>query len=227
MTTAEAKPFLSPVRSQSSYLRFLSLVYILKSSSHCSSIPILRSSICPQPNFKPFAISASSSTSASITIFHGPCFVHLTLVPSKPDDYSKLGTLALISIPSFLYPIPFVPPDSLSFPYPITITPANFGCSSFRKQAPVALSAVGAHAVVAKSYARIFFRNFVAIGEIYSLEMEIVGLYHECTTSDVVTVNLAGSWLINHTPGKEYKLKPIGDAEYERKIGVIASSPST
>lgn len=248
---AVAKPFLSPVRSQSSYLPFLSLSYTLKSSSHCSTFPILRSSIRPQPNSKPFAISASSSTSTSITTFHGPCFVvgdnidtdqiipaeHLTLVPSKPDEYRKLGTLALIGLPSSLYPTPFVPPDSPSTHYPIIIAGANFGCGSSREHAPVALGAAGAHAIVAESYARIFFRNSVATGEIYPLETETVGLYRECTTGDVVTVDLAGSRLINHTTGKEYKLKPIGDAgpvieaggifAYVRKTGMIASSPSS
>ncbi len=40
----------------------------------------------------------------------------------------------------------------------------NFGCGSSREHAPIALKATGIEAVIAKSYARIFFRNAVNIG---------------------------------------------------------------
>ena len=96
----------------------------------------------------------------------------------------------------------------------------------------MALGAAGVAAVVAESYARIFFRNSVATGEIYPLESE-GRLCEECTTGDVVTIELGESKLINHTTGKEYKLKPIGDAgpvieaggifAYARKAGMIPS----
>ena len=96
----------------------------------------------------------------------------------------------------------------------------------------MALGAAGLAAVVAESYARIFFRNSVATGEIYPLESE-GRLCEECTTGDVVTIELGESKLINHTTGKEYKLKPIGDAgpvieaggifAYARKAGMIPS----
>lgn len=96
----------------------------------------------------------------------------------------------------------------------------------------MALGAAGTSAVVAESYARIFFRNSVATGEVYPLESE-VRLCEECKTGDVVTIELGESRLINHTSGKEYKLKPIGDAgpvieaggifAYARKTGMIPS----
>lgn len=108
----------------------------------------------------------------------------------------------------------------------------NFGCGSSREHAPVALGAAGVAAVVAESYARIFFRNSVATGEIYPLESE-VRICEECKTGDLITIELAESKLINHTSGKEYKLKPIGDAgpvieaggifAYARKTGMIPS----
>lgn len=96
----------------------------------------------------------------------------------------------------------------------------------------MALGAAGVAAVVAESYARIFFRNSVATGEIYPLESE-VRLCDECKTGDVVTIELGDNKLINHTTGKEYKLKPIGDAgpvieaggifAYARNTGMIPS----
>lgn len=75
----------------------------------------------------------------------------------------------------------------------------------------MALGAAGVAAVVAESYARIFFRNSVATGEIYPLESE-GRLCEECRTGDVVTIEMGESRLINHSTGKEYKLKAIGDA---------------
>lgn len=123
-------------------------------------------------------------------------------------------------------------PDAYESKYSIVIGGENFGCGSSREHAPVALGAAGVKAVVAESYARIFFRNSVATGEVYPLESE-GRLCDECSTGDVVTIELGGNVLINHTTGKEHKLKPIGDAgpvidaggifAYARKTGMIPS----
>nr|GEW91046.1 3-isopropylmalate dehydratase small subunit 3-like [Tanacetum cinerariifolium] len=187
--------------------------------------------------------STDSVSSHSATSFHGTCYVvrdnidtdqiipaeYLTLVPSKPDEYKKLGSYALIGLPAS-YETRFVEPNEYQTKYSIIIAGDNFGCGSSREHAPVALGAAGVAAVVAESYARIFFRNSVATGEIYPLESE-VRICDECKTGDVVTIELDNSLLINHTSGKEYKLKPIGDAgpvieaggifAYARKAGMI------
>lgn len=192
----------------------------------------------------PRAAAPSSSTGASTT-FHGLCYVmgdnidtdqiipaeYLTLVPSKPAEYEKLGSYALCGLPAS-YATRFVEPEQTKSKYSIVIGGANFGCGSSREHAPVALGAAGAAAVVAESYARIFFRNSVATGEVYPLESE-VRICEECRTGDVITIELAESRLINHTTGKEYKLKPIGDAgpvieaggifAYARQTGMIPS----
>jgi len=193
------------------------------------------------------AAAAGGGSSPSSAVFHGEVFVvgdnidtdqiipaeHLTLVPSKPDEYRKLGSFAFAGLPSAAYPTPFVAPGEESTRYAVIIGGANFGCGSSREHAPVALGAAGARAVVAESYARIFFRNSVATGEVYPLELTDAGAWKECKTGDVVTVDLGNSVFINHTSGKEYKLKPIGDAgpvieaggifAYARKTGMIAS----
>ncbi|XP_027330792.1 3-isopropylmalate dehydratase small subunit 3-like [Abrus precatorius] len=186
--------------------------------------------------------SASASASAS---FHGLCYVvgdnidtdqiipaeYLTLVPSKPDEYEKLGSFALVGLPAS-YATRFIDPGETKTKYAIIIAGANFGCGSSREHAPVALGASGVAAVVAESYARIFFRNSVATGEVYPLESES-RLCEECRTGDVVTIELGENRLINHTTGKEYRLKPIGDAgpvieaggifAYARNTGMIPS----
>ena len=194
------------------------------------------------------ATAPPTSSTENSTTFHGLCYVvgdnidtdqiipaeHLTLVPSKPDEYEKLGSLALIGLPSS-YATRFIEPDEMKTKYPIVSAGSNFGCGSSREHAPVALGASGVAAVVAESYARIFFRNSVATGEVYPMESE-VRICEECKTGDVVTVELGESRLINHTTGKEYKLKPIGDAgpvieaggifAYARKTGMIPSLQS-
>ncbi|KAL1547189.1 Plasma membrane sulfite pump involved in sulfite metabolism [Salvia divinorum] len=189
--------------------------------------------------------SASSPAANPTNTFHGLCYVvgdnidtdqiipaeYLTLVPSNPDEYEKLGSYALIGLPSS-YGERFVELGDTKTKYTIVIGGDNFGCGSSREHAPVALGAAGVAAVVAESYARIFFRNSVATGEIYPLESE-GRLCDECTTGDVLTIELGVSKLINHTTGREYKLKPIGDAgpvieaggifAYARKAGMIPS----
>ncbi|KAI3828898.1 hypothetical protein L1987_03009 [Smallanthus sonchifolius] len=189
------------------------------------------------------AATSDSSSSVSGASFHGTCYVvrdnidtdqiipaeYLTLVPSKPDEYKKLGSYALIGLPAS-YETRFVEPGEYQSKFSIIIAGDNFGCGSSREHAPVALGAAGVAAVVAESYARIFFRNSVATGEIYPLESE-VRICDECKTGDVVTIELEQSLLINHTTGKQYTLKPIGDAgpvieaggifAYARKTGMI------
>lgn len=189
--------------------------------------------------------ASAKAAGESATAFHGLCYVvgdnidtdqiipaeYLTLVPSNPAEYEKLGSYALIGLPS-TYETRFIEPDETKTKYKIVIGGANFGCGSSREHAPVALGAAGVSAVVAESYARIFFRNSVATGEVYPLETD-VRICEECRTGDTVTIELAESKLINHTTGKEYELKPIGDAgpvieaggifAYARKTGMIPS----
>ncbi|KZV53302.1 dedicator of cytokinesis protein 7-like [Dorcoceras hygrometricum] len=69
--------------------------------------------------------------------------------------------------------------------YSIVIGGENFGCGSSREHAPVALGAAGVTAVVAESYARIFFRNSVSTGEVYPLESE-ARLCEECGVTSSV-----------------------------------------
>jgi len=68
----------------------------------------------------------------------------------------------------------------------------------------------GSEVVVAQSYARIFFRNCISTGELYPVETD-VRLCDELATGQDVTVDMEKDVLINHTTGKEYSLKPIGE----------------
>jgi 3-isopropylmalate/(R)-2-methylmalate dehydratase small subunit len=133
---------------------------------------------------------------------------YLTLVPTIAEEYEKLGSYALIGLPSDLYPIPFVEPGSLKTRYGVIIAGRNFGCGSSREHAPIALGAAGVQAVIADSFARIFFRNCVATGELYPYD-STERLCDVIKTGDEVTLNFDNDTISAH--GKTWPLKPLGE----------------
>ena len=159
---------------------------------------------------------------------------YLTLVPTKPEEYDKLGSYALVGLPDDAYPVKFVPPGQTKTPYKIVIGGKNFGCGSSREHAPIALGAAGCEAIVAESFARIFFRNCVATGELYPCEC-IDRLCDIVKTGDVATVDLDKSAVTVRETGRVYQFKPLGDVRsvvdagglfnYARQTGMIASQP--
>ena len=114
---------------------------------------------------------------------------YLTLVPTIPDEYEKLGSYAMAGLPEELYPIPFIEEGTTKTRYQIVVAGKNFGCGSSREHAPISMGAAGVEVVVAESYARIFFRNAVATGELYPFEAR-ERLVDKIKTGDTATVNL-------------------------------------
>ncbi len=155
---------------------------------------------------------------------------YLNLVPMIPEEYRKLGSYALSGLPRAAGEPPFVPAGATTTPYAIVVAGRNFGCGSSREHAPIALGAAGARAVVAESFARIFFRNCVATGELYPVETpeRIVDAFR---TGDEAVLDLDASTLTNARTGATFTLRPLGDAgpviaagglfEYARKTGMI------
>lgn len=82
----------------------------------------------------------------------------------------------------------------------------NFGSGSSREHAPLALKASGVRAVIAKSFARIFFRNAVNIG-LYIVESPEMA--DEINKKDVLTIE--NGILTDITTGKSYTLPPMDD----------------
>jgi len=154
---------------------------------------------------------------------------YLNLVPTIPAEYEKLGSYALCGLPDS-YKISYVNKATGKTEYPIVIGKANFGCGSSREHAPVSLGAAGCEAVVANSFARIFFRNSIATGEIFPIEAE-KDLSKVFKTGDTAEINLEKGTIKNLTTKKSFKLKPLGDAKdvieagglfnYARKTGMI------
>ena len=156
---------------------------------------------------------------------------YLTLVPTIPEEYKKLGTYALIGLPDDLYPQRFIPEGAEEeTPYKIVIAGRNFGCGSSREHAPIALGAAGVEAVVAESFARIFFRNCVATGELYPYDAN-ERLCDILKTGDIATLDFDNDTLTAN--GVTYSLKPLGEVRpvidaggifnYARQSGMIAA----
>jgi 3-isopropylmalate/(R)-2-methylmalate dehydratase small subunit len=179
-------------------------------------------------------------------IIEGPVFVvgdnvdtdqiipaeYLNLVPTIPEEYRRLGSHAFAGLPDG-FP-PFIT-DGDRTRYRVVVAARNFGCGSSREHAPVALGAAGVEAVVAESYARIFFRNCVATGELYPIETT-VRLPGEFQTGDVAVVDLERGTIRNGRTGKEFPVKPLGEAgpvidagglfNYARQTGMIRAEPA-
>lgn len=156
---------------------------------------------------------------------------YLNLVPTIPEEYRKLGSYALCGLPAD-YP-PFVRPGAERADYTIIVAGRNFGCGSSREHAPIALGAAGVRAVVAESYARIFFRNAIATGELYPCETA-QPLRTQFRTGDLATLRIEPARIRREPDGREFELKPIGAAgpviaagglfAYARQTGMIPSA---
>ena len=81
----------------------------------------------------------------------------------------------------------------------------NFGCGSSREQAPEVIKALGMKCVIAKSYARIFFRNSINNG---LLLIENADLHDEVTEGDTIDVEVNAK--ITHN-GKAYPIASLPD----------------
>ncbi|NLE65807.1 MAG: 3-isopropylmalate dehydratase [Lentisphaerae bacterium] len=155
---------------------------------------------------------------------------YLNLVPTIPGEYEKLGAHALSGLPAGC--APFVRAGSARSAHSILVGGRNFGCGSSREHAPVALGAAGVQAVVAQSYARIFFRNCVATGELYPCETD-ERLCDVFKTGDEAEIDLSANAIIRLSDGRRFALKPMGDAapviqagglfKFARKAGMIKS----
>jgi 3-isopropylmalate/(R)-2-methylmalate dehydratase small subunit len=81
----------------------------------------------------------------------------------------------------------------------ILIAGENFGCGSSREQAPIALKMAGIDYVIAKSFARIFFRNAINIG------LTVIQIKeHDIELDNELKIDLTQGLVTNTTKNKEY-----------------------
>ena len=90
-------------------------------------------------------------------------------------------------------------------PDDIIVAATNFGCGSSREHAPMALRAAGISCVIAKSFARIFFRNSINTG-LPLLECEEA--VDNTEAGDLLEVDLASGEIKNLTSGKTFAAEP-------------------
>ena len=98
-------------------------------------------------------------------------------------------------------------------PGDIMVAGSNFGCGSSREHAPIAIKESGISLVIAKSFARIFYRNSINIG-LAILECEEAS--DNISEGDEVEVDLDHGVIYNKTTGKSFTTKPF--PEFIQKI---------
>jgi len=87
----------------------------------------------------------------------------------------------------------------------IIVAGENFGCGSSREHAPIALKAAGIAAIIAPTFARIFYRNAFNMGlPIFELDEA-----NEISEGDVVRIDMESGRVINITQNKSYDFTPI------------------
>ena len=90
----------------------------------------------------------------------------------------------------------------------VIIGGSNFGCGSSREHAPLAIREAGVGVIIAKSFARIFYRNSFNIGLPILESEEAVSSMEE---KDQISVDLTTGEIVNVSKGKKFSAKPIPD----------------
>ncbi len=91
-------------------------------------------------------------------------------------------------------------------PGDILVADENFGCGSSREHAPISIKAAGISVVIAKSFARIFYRNAINTGLPI---MEAPDAVDGISDGDKVTVDADSGVIVNETTGATYQAQPF------------------
>ena len=160
---------------------------------------------------------------------------YLSYNPAIPEERRLFGRYALCGVPPAQSGLPegnrpFVTKDAAASEYTIVIAGRNFGCGSSREHAPLALAEAGVKAVVAESYARIFYRNSINGGYLVPFETP-ERLIEKVATGDEVRIDVATATLTLGNTGETIACAVLGDAgeiiaaggifEYARGQGIL------
>ena len=162
---------------------------------------------------------------------------HLVYSLSDPEEKKNYGKFALSGVPGHQAGlpngnVPFTEGENFESKYSIVVGGKNFGCGSSREHAPACMEIAGVRAVIAQSYARIFYRNSVYWGFFIPFECD-TRLVEDIKTGHDLKIDLTENTLTNKTQEKTYDLKSLGEVieiieagnifEYASKTGMIAS----
>ena len=136
---------------------------------------------------------------------------------NDPEERKIFGRHALSGIPDEKAGLPF---GNISFvseggdrsSYKIIIAGKNFGCGSSREHAPIALAEAGVEAIIALSYARIFYRNAVDGGLLIPYESR-KDITDRVNTGDMIEIDTKSCIVTNHSKNWKSSLNPLGPAE--------------
>jgi 3-isopropylmalate/(R)-2-methylmalate dehydratase small subunit len=150
---------------------------------------------------------------------------HLVYSLADSEERKLYGTYALSGVPDANAGLPaghvkFVPEGQHRSEFRILVAGKNFGCGSSREHAPVALQIAGLEAVVAESYARIFYRNAVNGGFLLPFEVKET-VWQKVSTGDELELDVASQTLHNYTTDTIYELRPLGDVLEILKAGDV------
>ena len=153
---------------------------------------------------------------------------YLSYNPAILEERKYLGKYALSGVPiaeSGLPAgnIPFMKSDeSFKSEYKIIVAGKNFGCGSSREHAPLALAEAGIAAVIAQSFARIFYRN--CINGAYLVPFEIdTEINKIIKTGDEISLDVNEEILQLVKDKRIFKLKPLGKVREILEVGGIFS----
>lgn len=108
------------------------------------------------------------------------------------------------------------------------VTGNNFGCGSSREHAPIALSQTGIKAILAPSFARIFYRNAVDGGYLLPIEID-ESTVKKISDRDELEINLEQNRITNLTKKEQYPMKPFPEliAKIVEAGGLMNFKPSS
>ncbi|HKK46386.1 MAG TPA: 3-isopropylmalate dehydratase [Balneolaceae bacterium] len=160
---------------------------------------------------------------------------HLVYSLDDPEERKFYGRYALSGVPDEQSGlpeggIPLVEEDKFESEFNIIVGGPNFGCGSSREHAPASLDIAGVEAIIAPTFARIFYRNSVDGGFVVPYE-SIEDLSQKVQTGDELEIDIEQRTVRNLTQDEEYEIRPLGSVadivnaggifEYARKEGMI------
>ena len=161
---------------------------------------------------------------------------HLVYSLDDPEERQFYGRYALSGVPDAESGlpegnIPLVEEDKFESEFNIIIGGPNFGCGSSREHAPASLDIAGIQAIVAPTFARIFYRNSVDGGFVVPYE-SLDDLSKKVHTGDRLEIIPEERTVKNITQNETYEIRPLGSVadivnaggifEFARKEGMIA-----
>lgn len=160
---------------------------------------------------------------------------HLVYSLDDPEERKFYGRHALSGVPDEQSglpqgDIPLVEDDKFESEFNIIVGGPNFGCGSSREHAPASLDIAGVQAIIAPTFARIFYRNSVDGGFVVPYE-SLKDLSQEVKTGDTLEIDPENRTVRNITQNTEYEIRPLGSVadivnaggifEFARKEGMI------